>query len=204
MKYRLLILFSILSVNCIAQETPAFDGHNYKAPYFLDSPQNWGIERFLIPISFAPSISYKGVEDIRFMPGWAKKESVEYWSYAFLWYLDGAVKPDEETIKKNLVAYYTGLLYANADSARAKTITTATATVKKIPVDKKAENSFQASVSTLDFLTWQPITLHLRIHVLGCKEENKTLIFHEVSPKQHNDDVWPKLRALWLSLRCKK
>jgi hypothetical protein len=203
MKYRLLILLSIFSANCVAQE-PAFDGHKYDAPYFLDTPQNWGIERFLIPISFAPSITYKGVEDIRFMPGWAKKETVEYWSYAFLWYLDGEVKPDEETVKKNLVAYYTGLLYANADSARAKTITTASATVRKIAVDKKSESSFAATVNTLDFLTWQPITLYLRIYTLSCKEENKTFIFHEVSPKQHNDDVWPKLNALWRSLRCKK
>lgn len=204
MKYRLLILLSIFSVNCFAQETPAFDGHNYKAPYFLDTPQNWGIERFPIPISFAPSIPYKGVEDIRFMPGWAKKGTVEYWSYAFLWYLDGEVKPDEETIKKNLIAYYTGLLHANADSSRAKTIKTATATVRKTNIDKKSESSFVATVNTLDFLTWQPITLHLCIHIISCKEENKTFIFHEVSPKLHNDDVWPKLDALWLSLRCKR
>ena len=52
MKYLLLILLTILSVKGLAQETPAFDGHNYNAPYFLDTPKNWGIERFLLPEEF--------------------------------------------------------------------------------------------------------------------------------------------------------
>ena len=52
-----------------------FDGHKWEAPYVLDTIKGWGIERFLIPISFAPSIPYKGVEDIRFTPGWAKKSN---------------------------------------------------------------------------------------------------------------------------------
>ena len=90
MKYRLLIALSVFLIKGYAQENAPFDGHNYKAPYFLDTPQHWGIERFQIPIQFAPSIAYKGVEDIRFTPGWAKKDSEEYWSYVFLWDLDGA------------------------------------------------------------------------------------------------------------------
>ena len=32
-----------------------FDGHKWEAPYVLDTIKGWGIERFLIPISFAPS-----------------------------------------------------------------------------------------------------------------------------------------------------
>ena len=51
-----------------------FNGHKWEAPYVLATLKGWGVERFLIPISFAPSISYKGVEDIRFTPGWAKKQ----------------------------------------------------------------------------------------------------------------------------------
>ena len=38
---------------------------NGKAPYNLGFPKDWGVERFLIPIAFAPQIPYKGVEDIR-------------------------------------------------------------------------------------------------------------------------------------------
>ena len=43
---------------------------------------------FCCRLFFAPSIKYKGVEDIRFTPGWGKAGSEEYWTYAFLWFLD--------------------------------------------------------------------------------------------------------------------
>ncbi len=67
-----------------------------EAPYHLSIPKDWTIERFLITISFAPQISYKGVEDIRFTPGWGKVDSDEYWTYAFLWYLDAHPKQKQE------------------------------------------------------------------------------------------------------------
>src|ERR1044072_1143964 len=100
--FSIFLLTSVLSLK--AQEKP-FDGKNWQPPYFLDTPQHWDIERFLVPIAFAPSIPYKGIEDIRFTPGWSKKDSDEYWAYTFLWYLDGAVSLDEKTIEKNLSAY---------------------------------------------------------------------------------------------------
>src|SRR5687767_7882069 len=105
MKIYLIIFLSIITIRSAAQEPPPFDGHKWESPYFLDTPKNWGIERFLIPIAFAPSIPYKGVEDIRFTPGWSKKDSEEYWSYLFVWYLEGNVDLDVKTVEKNLAAY---------------------------------------------------------------------------------------------------
>ena len=95
-----------------------FDGHKWEAPYVLDTLKGWGIERFLIPIEFAPSIPYKGVEDIRFTPGWAKKITNEYWSYAFLWYLDGKVALDAKTIENNLKPIIPALLKSILIQAR--------------------------------------------------------------------------------------
>ena len=101
----------LVSLNINGQEVKtAFDGHKWEAPYHLPIPKGWTIERFLIPISFAPQISYKGVEDIRFTPGWGDIKSEEYWTYAFLWYLDGSPKTDANIIAANLKAYYTGLV----------------------------------------------------------------------------------------------
>jgi hypothetical protein len=206
MKYWLGILLISLSLNSTAQNEPPFDPHNWKAPYFLDTPSNWGIERFLIPMPFAPSIHYKGVEDIRFTPGWAKKETSDYWSYVFLWYLDSAISMDAKTVEQNLSTYYTGLLHANLDTTKIKNvkITQAKVAVKQIGKEKGADKSFEAKVNTLDFLTWQPLQLNFRIHMRFCKEDNKTFVFHKVSPKPFTHEVWNNLHALWLSLRCKK
>ena len=119
MKKILCVVVLFLFFKASGQNAEAgFDGKKWEAPYVLDTIKGWDVERFSIPISFAPSIPYKGVEDIRFTPGWARKTNNEYWSYAFLWYLDGTPALDAKTIENNLKAYYTGLIKVNTDSAK--------------------------------------------------------------------------------------
>ena len=36
-------------------------------------PANWEFERFSLPPGFAPGITYKGAEELRFAPGMFKK-----------------------------------------------------------------------------------------------------------------------------------
>ncbi|QNR85923.1 hypothetical protein H9N25_05620 [Pedobacter riviphilus] len=60
--YFLVLLLGCLCSKTYAQAKPAFDGPSWKPPYQLEL-DNWGIERFPIPIDFAPSIKYTGVED---------------------------------------------------------------------------------------------------------------------------------------------
>ena len=95
MKTLLIVTLLLASLTIYGQDTTKteFDGHKWEAPYELPVPKGWTIERFLIPISFAPQISYTGVEDIRFAPGWANAGSDEYWTYAFLWWLEGNIQP---------------------------------------------------------------------------------------------------------------
>src|SRR5205809_2818683 len=110
MKKTLFIVLLLISLKTFGQ-TPGkeFNPETYKPTYSLNIPDGWGVERFAIPIEFAPTIAYKGVEDIRFTPGWGNAESEEYWTYAFLWYLEGNPQMDAKTIEKNLAAYYNGL-----------------------------------------------------------------------------------------------
>lgn len=76
MKYLIILMLCLTSLSIYGQEVKTeFDGHKWEAPYQLPVPKDWTIERFLIPISFAPQIPYKGVEDIRFTPGWGKVDS---------------------------------------------------------------------------------------------------------------------------------
>ena len=75
----------LISITSFGQ-TPKleFDGKKWNPPYTLNTPEGWGVEHFLIPIEFAPSIPYKGVEDIRFTPGWGNAKTDECWTYCFL------------------------------------------------------------------------------------------------------------------------
>lgn len=183
-----------------------FDGKKWEAPYAFDTPKDWDIERFLIPIGFAPSIPYKGIEDIRFTPGWAKKETNEYWSYAFLWYLDGTPKFDSKTLEKNLIAYYTGLFNFNTDKTKIDTtnLIQVTASIEKIVTEKGDLNTFQGTVNMNDYMTKQPISINLRIHIKSCDGQKKTFVFYEISPQPYTDNVWKSLHQLWLSFKCTK
>lgn len=182
-----------------------FDGHKWQAPYFLDTVKGWGIERFPIPISFAPSIPYKGVEDIRFTPGWSKKTSKEYWSYAFLWYLDGTFSFDAKTIEQNLQAYYTGLIKVNSDSSQiAGKLFPVLSSIKLKMTEPGDERTFEGSVMLLDYMKQQPIVLNVIIHIKTCPGKDKTFVFHEISPMPYSDDVWKGLHQLWASFKCDK
>jgi len=179
-----------------------FDGKKWEAPYHLDIPNGWDVERFLIPISFAPSIACKGVEDIRFTPGWSKKASNEYWSYAFLWYLDGDQKFTPAIIEKNLTAYYSGLFKINTgDTVNSVTVKT---NIKTVPSPNGDLKTFDGTVYMSDYMTKQPIILNLLIHIKKCAEQNKTFVFYEVSPQPFTDNVWNSLHQLWANFRCTK
>ena len=183
-----------------------FDGKKWNAPYNLHEPAGWDVERFLIPISFAPTIPYKGIEDIRFTPGWAKASGDEYWSYAFLWFLDGAVSFDAQTIEKNLTAYYTGLFNINTDKSKIDT-TTLVPVIVSIKSKKATAGdlkTFEGTVIMNDYMTKKPITLNLIAHIKSCEGENKTFAFFELSPKPYNDKVWDGLNQLWATFKCKK
>jgi hypothetical protein len=207
MKKIIVIIFCLAFLKTIGQtEKPAFDGHTWEAPYTLGFPKGWDVERFLIPIEFAPSIPYKGVEDIRFTPGWGNAKSNEYWSYAFLWYLEGKPAFSAEAVANNLKAYYTGLIGRNIEP-------------RKIPAEKlfpvKTEISaagagsgdimtFKGTVYMLDYMEQQPIILNCIVHIRTCPGKNNTFVFTEISPKPYTDNVWQGLNELWTGFSCDK
>ena len=182
-----------------------FDGKKWEAPYVLDTIKGWDVERFRIPISFAPSIPYKGIEDIRFTPGWAKKTTNEYWSYAFLWYLDGTVILDPKTIENNLKTYYTGLIKVNSDSSKiADKLFPVTSSIKTRTTEKGDLKTFEGLVTMLDYMSKKPVTLNVVIHIRTCAGKDKTFVFHEISPMPYSDDVWKSMHQLWVNFKCDK
>ncbi len=201
----LIILLTLFSVNLYAQNLkPEFDGHTWKAPYSLPIPKDWTIERFLIPISFAPQIPYKGIEDIRFTPGWGKAKSDQYWSYAFLWYLDGEIKMNAAIVNNNLRAYYTGLIRINRSNTIIGKMSPVVTTFKETEKEKGDLQTYIGTVKMEDYMTQNPLLLNGKVHVKSCPEDNKTLIFYELSPQALSHPVWQSLDKLWIDFKCKK
>ena len=208
MKTIIVLAFLLVVVNTRAQEVSkeTFDGHKWEAPYHLPVPKGWTIERFLIPINFAPSIAYKGVEDIRFTSGWGDAKSDEYWTYAFLWYLDGAPITDAGIIATNLKAYYTGLVEINREGYKVpvEKIIPVVTSFSESKTDKGDLKTYRGTITMLDYMQQQPITLNCIAHLKTCTDDNKTIIFYELSPKPLDHKNWVGLNQLWLDFKCKK
>lgn len=200
-----IIILSLISVAIYGQETKSeFEGHKWLAPYTLLAPKDWGIERFLIPIGFAPQIPYSGIEDIRFAPDWAQVDSDEYWSYAFLWYLDGDIKMDCAIIEHNLKAYYAGLITINGNKIPLEKIIPVEVSFKEVRTDTNDLKTFAGTIRMLDYMNQKPIVLNCKVHLKSCSGENKTFVFYELSPKPISHNIWQSLDKLWYDFKCKK
>ena len=200
--FGLLFFIFVIRFQVFAQEK--FDPVSWKAPYNL-SLDGWGIERFPIPIDFAPKIPYKGVEDVRFTPGWSKPQSDEYWSYAFLWYVEGVQMIDSKTIENNLSMYFDGLVNRNIEKRELPKdlIKKTKADFRKLSTPETAdESTFTGTIEMVDYMSKKPMVLQAKVHLKRCSSSNYTIIFHQFSPQKRNSAVWAKLNELWNNFRC--
>ncbi len=194
-----LLPFAELSSPALGQEHP--NAHNDSTAYSLPKPEGWGTEEFALPPGFAEGFSYKGVEDIRFAPGWGKKDSANYWSYAYLWWLEGSPVVDATTLQKNLETYYTGLPKAN--NVPNEKLVPARANLQASKHKRGGSwPSYEGSVSMVDYMTQKPITLNVRIYVKDCKPH--TALFVEVSPQATSHPVWREMDVLRMGLQCRE
>ncbi|HUR10370.1 MAG TPA: hypothetical protein VM012_03325 [Flavitalea sp.] len=180
------------------------DLQTWKPPYTLIIPNGWEVERFGIPIEFAPQIPYKGVEEIRFAPGWGDTASEQHWTYAFLWWLDGKVKLDAATLQNYLTGYYAGLVGRNIISRNIppeKVIPTK-ATIKKEKTSTGDLETYSGTINMLNYFTQTPIVLNCSIHIKNCDAQNNTGVFIEISPRNSGHAVWKELNRIGNSFKC--
>lgn len=203
-----LIALLIVATNTRAQaQAKEFDAEKYNPPYTLTIPQGWNVERFGIPIDFAPSIPYRGVEDLRFAPGWSDPKSNSYWTYAFLWYLEGRPKNTPQIIEENLTAYYNGLVGRNIEKRKIPSdkLVQVKVKIKQTSTGKEDLQTYSGTIDMLDYMAQVPMTLNCIVHIKLCPvEQNNTFIFYEISPRPPADNVWKDLQNLWTTFECRK
>jgi hypothetical protein len=186
-------------IQWIKQQLDIFDPVNYTPPYTLPMPKGWGIERFSFPIEFAPQIPYKGVEDVRFAPGWGDSSSAEHWTYAFLWWLEGKPVVDASTLAAHLTTYYSGLVGRNLISRHipADKVIPTTAKIKKDRTVAGDTETYSGTISMLNYLTQKPQVLNCIVHVKPCDAKQHTAVFFEVSPQASTHPIWKEMEQLW-------
>ena len=193
-------------IQWIKRSLNIFDANTWMPPYNLIIPKGWDVERFPLPPDFAPLMSYKGVEDLRFATGWGDSTSSEYWSYAYLWWLDENPQIDAGSLQDNLKAYYTGLVGRNIISRKIPDhkVIPVKVMVKKIKTASSDIETYSGSIYMLDYMTQQPIVLNALIHIRNCESQNHTAAFVEISPKPFTHPIWQQFYKIEKEFQCNK
>ncbi len=166
----------------------------------LPTPPGWGTEKIPFPISFAPSIEYKGIEEIRFMPGWAKKDSADYWSYTFAWYLEGTIIFEPSVLEEKMKVYYEGLASATKSVPREKLIPV-TAKFKYVSTPKGQNRDFTGAIEMLDYMQQKKQVLNAKVHSMVSRD-NKTFVYFELSPQPFSHPLWKDLEKIRKEAKC--
>lgn len=184
----LLLLFSIQLIS--AQEA--------KHETILGAPEGWRPEIISMPLGFAPSLDYKGFEDIRFAPGWADTTATDYFTYTFTWVIEKNPKLDQEKLETQMKAYFDGLMAAVSErNDLPKTIASFNFSKARTAFAASGEVGFYEA-----FYKKKVITLYTKIAGKPCPKTGKYLVRFEFSPQPITDTVWDGFKEVKLKVDC--
>jgi hypothetical protein len=200
------IIDEVDCVQWIKTKLHIFDPANplaYQTAYQLPKPSGWDIERSLCPPPFAPAVSLKGLEEIRFAPGWGNAKADDYWSLVYLFWLDAGQPINAAVLQTNLKAYYNGLIADNIIRRHIQNNNVSTTVaIKPIKTALNDLATYTGTVQMLDYMARQPITLNYLIHLKTCKSDNHSAVIIELSPKPYGNGIWSKLNAINEGFTC--
>lgn len=163
------------------------------------TPPGWRSETMPFPLSFAPSLPYGGVEELRFAPHFFDQTADTYFTYSFAWVLEptgeGVVPFTAEQFASDLRTYFAGLASA----------------VSKSPLDPSAHHAevlavdtarYAGTVQTVDaFGGGRALTLHIEGESSLCA--GRRGVVTSLSPRAPNDAIWHVLAKQRKSFQCR-
>lgn len=176
----------------------------------LDIAQPWRSERLSFPIPFAPSLDYKGIEEVRFANGWAKQDSEEFWTYAFLWYLDEDPALTQTQLAKDIQAYFDGIMNLIGTGSGLTDIPESKVTLHDKPgvvISHSNDNhpgiKYQGEVEIFDaFFTKTKQVLNFTALSDYCPVSKKYTVLFTFSPQDRNHEIWKTLNGIRLAEGC--
>ncbi|KAA1240352.1 hypothetical protein [Aquimarina sp. RZ0] len=187
----LLLLTLFLCIQCKNEDSS-------KNP--LIASENWRKETFDFPLAFAPSLTHKGTEYVRFTPGWSEQDSKDFFSYVFLWDIDKNPRLSARMLETEMEVYFDGIMHniSKKNSKHLQEIPKAKAFFEKLN-----EHSYVGKILTYDaFFTKKEISLTITVEYIPCDILKKQLVLFKISPQQINHPVWNKLNSISIDLQC--
>jgi len=186
-------------LTCWCQEARAEEKTEPGASLFQQSPADWKAEVIPFPLGFAPDIDYKGVEELRFAPGMFKPETDTYFTYAFVWWLEGRPPIDEARLKDDLLKYYRGL-YRAVSKKEPKHVGSFALRIEpdgSLEEDGVRKTRYRGKARWVDpFVTERDLSLNLRIFHWVCAAQDRTAVLFLATPQKDGHAVWDSLSSI--------
>lgn len=183
------------TLDLISEELDWTPSSGYHSTYFLEANPRWDKELFQIPIHFAPDIKLRGVEDARFPLGWAHRDSLTFWSYAFAWNVDQSQPLLAAEIESNLILYFDGLMNMEKRSQELN-IDMSTASIKEMK-SSDGKINYVGQIHTFDgFHDKINMTLNVKAEQYFCDQINRTIILFRFSKQAFDSEVWDILNSV--------
>ncbi len=164
-------------------------------------PTGWKHETIPFPLDFAPELPYRGVEELRFMPGFSTPDAPDFWSYDFAWWLEDTPSFDALTLSSALTTYFRGLALAvgkdkySFDPQRFR--------AELALRSEGAERILAGDVWSYDpFKTGKELVLHVEMRLTRCPRAGRNALLFCVSPRPSEDPVWAELRSCAAAWHC--
>jgi hypothetical protein len=167
-------------------------------PELLKEPDDWQFERFSLPPSFAPAITYKGVEELRFAPGMFKKDSADYFTYVFVARLDSVNEVSLSDIQTYLANYFKGLCSVTAkDNKLTIDASKITVSVTRKMAALPGETIYNASLEVFGvFADGALVKLNMEVKVMKDTLRQWVYLLFIASPQPRSSIIWEKLHGI--------
>jgi len=196
-------------IQWIIRELHIFSPSNplsYVGPYTFGTPDGWRIERSAFPPPFAPAVKLTGIEELRLPAGWGVAGSEEYWSLAYMFWLDAGQKIDASVLQENMKIYYDGLIGTSLGPVKnnisADKMVPTRVSIRKVASEPDDAETYTGTVDMLDFMARKPIRLNFMAHVKSCSDVKHFPVFLELSPKPFEDGLWVELKRGKKGFKC--
>ncbi|HMV98546.1 MAG TPA: hypothetical protein PLB18_02500 [Acidobacteriota bacterium] len=178
----------------------------HQTTFELPVPPGWKTETIPFPLGFAPELPYRGVEELRFAPGFFKAGQPDFWSYTFVWYLEGNPDFSADDLSSDLKAYFQGLAKAvekkeayTSDKAAVKT------DLKKVAASPAGHTLYVGTVANYDaFVTHNRLLLNLKLDVFRCEKEKRKVVVCQLSPQPTTHEIWKTLEQIANGFQCSR
>jgi len=194
----------VLVVLCVVVVSPLVAQEPVEVPFYLPTPEGWRTETIPFPLDFAPELEYEGLEELRFSPGMFAEIKVDFWSYAFVWWVREESHFDTQRLQMDLESYFRGLTTAVAE-ARDFEPGTPDFEVRLEPVESATADhaQWQGTVLTYDaFTTRKPVRLGARIDIIPCPSQGHVAAIFQFSPQPSHHNIWKVIAGIREGFRC--